>query len=73
MDGVIDTIQWEGFREGVDDVRYLTTLLKAIENATGGKEELAQEAMEWVEAIDPDDDLQKTRAEVVKWILRLSQ
>ena len=25
--GVIDTIQWEGFREGVDDVRYLTKLL----------------------------------------------
>jgi hypothetical protein len=27
-DGVIDTIAWEGFREGVDDVRYLTTLAK---------------------------------------------
>ncbi len=27
--GVIDTIQWEGFREGVDDVRYLSTLAKA--------------------------------------------
>ena len=26
--GVIDTIQWEGFREGVDDTRYLATLLK---------------------------------------------
>ncbi|AKB61310.1 hypothetical protein MSMAP_1325 [Methanosarcina mazei SarPi] len=30
MDGVIDTIQWEGFREGVDDVRYLTTLQNKI-------------------------------------------
>ena len=25
--GVIDTIQWEGFREAVDDVRYLATLI----------------------------------------------
>ncbi|MGD0229332.1 MAG: hypothetical protein ABSC19_03100 [Syntrophorhabdales bacterium] len=25
-DGVIDTVEWEGFREGVDDVRYLATL-----------------------------------------------
>lgn len=25
-DGVIDTIAWEGFREAVDDVRYITTL-----------------------------------------------
>lgn len=27
-DGVIDTVQWEGFREGVDDTRYIATLLK---------------------------------------------
>ncbi len=26
--GVIDTIQWEGWREGVDDTRYLATLMK---------------------------------------------
>jgi len=26
-------VQWEGFREGVDDVRYLTTLLGHIERA----------------------------------------
>jgi hypothetical protein len=26
-DGVIDTIQWEGFREAIDDVRYITKLL----------------------------------------------
>ncbi len=30
MNGVIDTIQWEGFREGVDDIRYLTTLQNTI-------------------------------------------
>jgi len=27
-DGVIDTVQWEGFREGVDDTRYVATLMK---------------------------------------------
>ena len=26
VNGVIDTIAWEGYREGVDDVRYITTL-----------------------------------------------
>jgi hypothetical protein len=30
--GVIDTIEWEGFRAGVDDVRYLTLLLKLGES-----------------------------------------
>ena len=30
INGVIPTIQWEGFREGVDDIRYLSTLIKVI-------------------------------------------
>ena len=72
VDGVIDTIQWEGFREGVDDVRYVTTLLKAIENASGDKEDLAKEASEWLDAIDTDDNLQTIRAEMAEWIMRLS-
>lgn len=29
--GVIDTIAWEGLREGIDDVRYLSTLENLIE------------------------------------------
>ncbi len=33
MDGVVDTIEWEGFREGINDVRYLTTLLDTIKKA----------------------------------------
>jgi hypothetical protein len=31
VDTPVDTIQWEGFREGVDDIRYLSTLLKLVE------------------------------------------
>ncbi|RPI38330.1 MAG: hypothetical protein EHM53_09150 [Methanoregulaceae archaeon] len=27
-DGVIDTVQWEGFREGIYDTRFIATLLK---------------------------------------------
>ena len=36
-DGVIDTLQWEGFREGVDDIRYATLMLalaREVEKAT---------------------------------------
>ena len=33
VNGVIDTIEWEGWREGVDDIRYLTTLLDSIKKA----------------------------------------
>jgi hypothetical protein len=40
-DGVIDTIAWEGFREAVDDVRYLTTLknmLAKVKSTCGKKD-----------------------------------
>ena len=30
IDGVVGTLQWEGWREGIDDIRYLTTLIEAI-------------------------------------------
>ncbi len=30
QDGVIDTLQWEAVREGITDVRYLTTLYTAL-------------------------------------------
>ena len=33
-DGVIDTIEWEGYREGVDDTRYADTLSSITGNRT---------------------------------------
>jgi hypothetical protein len=73
VDGVIDTIQWEGFREGVDDVRYLTTLLKKIERAKAddAKAALAKEAEAWVATMDTGGDLQALRQNMVEYILRL--
>jgi hypothetical protein len=37
--GVIDTIQWEGFREGIDDSRYLATAVAA----TGKPDEIRRQ------------------------------
>ena len=75
VDGVIDTIQWEGFREGVDDVRYLTTLLKAIQRAKTDEARAAQarEVERWVEEMEVAGDLRALRAEMVEWILALSE
>jgi hypothetical protein len=70
-DGVIDTVQWEGFREGVDDVRYLSTLLKAIEKARRSYSPLAAEAERWLERLDPAGDLNRLRRDMVGWILKL--
>jgi len=35
--GVIDTVQWEGFRSGVDDTRYVATLTKQDGSDTSAK------------------------------------
>jgi hypothetical protein len=75
FDGVIDTLQWEGFREGIDDVRYLTTLVQRIEQAKTdpAKQRLAKEAEQWVATIDVAADLDGLRGKTVEWILRLSR
>lgn len=49
IDGVIDTIQWEGYREGIDDLRYLATLQKAIKYAgRNGKDKNAEDAKAFI-------------------------
>jgi hypothetical protein len=69
MNGVIDTIQWEGFREGVDDVRYLSTLLKYINLAkaqTGTVHDLGVQAQNWVNTTDfTNGDLDQIRTDMI--------
>ncbi len=73
VDGVVDTIQWEGFREGVDDIRYLSTLLHAIDQAKAdpARRPLAADAEAWIKTIDPNADLNAVRKQIIHWILRL--
>jgi hypothetical protein len=70
IDGVVDTIQWEGFREAVDDVRYLTTMERAISQAEVRNPGLASKARSWLEGI-PTDDSDGDRRGMIGWIMRL--
>jgi hypothetical protein len=45
VNGVIDTLAWEGFREAVDDVRYITTLEKMIDRAQTNNAAAADSAL----------------------------
>ena len=74
INGVVDTIQWEGWREGVDDVRYLTTLLKILEEAKkkNYKLTLIKETEKWLKNINLRDDLQKIRYEMAQRIINLT-
>ena len=68
-DGVLDTLHWEGFREGVDDVRYLTTLYAALRGAAGRfpKEPLIAETHTWLARMDvANGDLDAIRREMAR-------
>ncbi|MFH0962679.1 MAG: sugar-binding protein [Planctomycetota bacterium] len=74
-DGVVGTLEWEGFREGADDVRYLSTLLGAIEDAKKdpARAARAKEIETWTQRIDPSGDLDDLRSKIVEHILELSE
>lgn len=66
---VIDTLGWEGFREGVDDARYLATLIDAIKQArnTGRHIHLAHRTQRWLDNLDMfDTDLDSMRREMAR-------
>jgi hypothetical protein len=74
-DGLIDTIQWEGYREGIDDLRYLGTLRLAIKAATdagGPAAATAQEAQRFLDTLDVTGDLEALRAQMIDWTRKLT-
>jgi hypothetical protein len=71
VDGVVDTVQWEGYREGVDDTRYLATLLRAIDRSPPGRRSDADAARRWLNDLDIDGDLDAIRSAMIDWILKL--
>lgn len=79
-DGVIDTIAWEGYREAVDDVRYVTTLERAVETARKssdpGRTENAEAAEEFLDHLKSDqvvetENLDGIRKQIIEYILAL--
>jgi hypothetical protein len=72
--GVVGTLQWEGYREGVDDLRYLSTLLEAIQEAKRdpGRAQAAAKIEDWVDTIDPASDLDRIRDNIVARIILLT-
>ena len=77
--GVIDAIQWEWFREGVDDVRYLTTLLRSIEKSKNQNRKLrwVTWANHWIASLkagyDVGTDPNAIRRQAVFFTLKLNR
>lgn len=74
-DGVIDTIQWEGYREGIDDLRYLATLRKAITDAEeAGNTEEGAAAKAYLKNLNVDKaNLNNVRDYMIGWIITLNK
>jgi len=69
VNGVVDTIAWEGVREAVDDIRYATLLARCIAGSTSKE---AAAAKTWLDACDFETaDLDGVRLEMAQWIERL--
>ncbi|MFH2068857.1 MAG: hypothetical protein ABII89_05275, partial [Candidatus Omnitrophota bacterium] len=77
VNGVIDTIQWEGYREAVDDIRYATTLkleiAEAKKSADARIKEAALSAEKWLSELDVNRDLDTIRLEMINHILKLKK
>lgn len=77
-DGVIDTLAWEGIREGIDDIRYATCMLKLAEEAvaTGKTDQVyaGKKAMQFLALLKEDEAcLYAARMEMIRHILTLSK
>ena len=77
MSGVIDTLSWEGFREGLDDIRYASTLILAAKTAekssNPAKRKKATEAIAFLDKLDAKNcDLSWMRLKIIRLIIELS-
>ena len=64
----IDTLAWEGYREGYDDARYLATLQDALAKAkvAGRHAELVGETLRWLDNQTVGVDLDAWRLEMAR-------
>ena len=74
--GIVPTLALEGFREGLDDVKYATVLRLAVDEAlrtdSADAQASAAQAAAWLDGLDPATaDLDAARAEMIRWIIRL--
>ena len=74
--GVIDTLQWEGFREGLDDVRYATLMLALAREADASDDidlrHLGRKAKLYLTVFNRETgDLAAARGEMIAFIGKL--
>lgn len=77
-DGLVDTLEWEGFRAGIDDIRYATKLRQLADEAIASGDldrvEAGKKVRQWFAELDGSSvDLNTTRLEIIHKIENLMQ
>ena len=75
-DGVLDTLQWEGFREGIDDIRYATEMTRLARTARDSRDfdvrRAGMKALQYLAGVNrASEPLETVRAEMTRHILAL--
>jgi hypothetical protein len=71
--GIIPTVQWEGWRAGVNDVRYFSTLLNHINQYTPNlKEKRQDEINKIIQNVDESTNLYGISSEIINKLLSCS-
>ncbi len=73
-DDYVDTLAWEGLREGIDDIRYMTLLRQVAEQAVSHKDpavqQMGRKARSMIAYTDcTRKDAENIRMEAIRWIL----
>ena len=74
--GVLDTPWWEGFRKGVDDMRYFETLQALLRRVAGHHPEhpLIAQTHDWLAELDVSrGDLDSIRRQMAERVVALSE
>ena len=77
-DGLVDTLEWDGFRSGIDDIRYATKLRQlanaAIDSGNLDRVEAGRKVRQWFAMMDGSTvDLNTVRMEMIEKIENLMQ
>lgn len=70
--GVIDTIAWEGYREGIDDLRYIATLESLLASGKGDNVEKASDYLKKLKTAG-EVDLDECRSMLISYIRLIAE
>lgn len=68
-DGIVGTVQWEGFRQAIIDVQYLSTL-ENLRDKLKREGQNVSELNQFLQEINCNADLEKLREEIINKILK---